>query len=454
MRQRVGGRRQQLPLVRHLRIHPRFETHADPLAGGEQQQHDRGHPEERLHQRVRDDRAHLALGTARHQPAQGQHRRGAQGGRRDAPTRQPPIERLDHLAAVRHARGQHRAPEQDDSREAAQLDHRHPWRPPVVRQPVPGHEDLVEVVGRRRPHAQQEPGTEQHDPAHLGGQGPVRPQRDHDHRGHRRQVQDGDRDVHAHEERPLRVSHPGHGERCRTRHRETAPDPHADPDHAARQVLEAGLAIHPRTLPGERPQERRGEHHRLHVQETKDDHRGRQLPDGVVQLRGRRQLPQHGQEHVRGRRRRPQQEIGPEQPRPPVVAPREKQQARVRDVPDQLGPEIGGEVAVRPAVVHPPQREQHQRHRHLDPGDRHESSRGTRDTRTGLRLGRSRGGRRRSPSAAGREQRSQCAQVVEQAAPGGRREPRATVPVHVLVPGDRIGRVADEAILIGATHRT
>ena len=201
--------------------------------------------------------------------------------------------------------------------------------------------------------------------------------------------------------------------------------------------------MHPGTRAGERPQERGREHERVHPRV------GEQLP--------RIDSPQQGQHHGWVHQRRVEQETGREHPRPPVAAHRQQQHARARYIPDQHGVEIDGQIAVLPVVVVPYPREQHQRRRHLDRGNGDEHVRGAADEDAGgqFRSGRCRRSWRRiRRGVEGFPDPRDHAQAVEQPAAGRRRQPRAPVPLHVLVQCQRLRHVDDDIVTTVVTHRT
>ena len=201
--------------------------------------------------------------------------------------------------------------------------------------------------------------------------------------------------------------------------------------------------MHPGTSASESPQERGREHERVHVRVAE------QLP--------RINSPQQGQHHGRLHQCRFEQEKGCEHPRPPVAAHCQQQHARAQGIPDEHAGHIDGQIAVLPVVVAPYPREQHQRRRHLDRGDGDDRVDGTADEDAGGRFGsgrRRRTWRRICRGVAGLADPCDHTQAVEQPAAGRRGQPRATVPLHVLVQRQCLRHVVDDVVTTVVTHRT
>ena len=162
----------------------------------------------------------------------------------------------------------------------------------------------------------------------------------------------------------------------------------------------------PRALARKRPQERRREQERGHVEGQEEPAvDGQVLEIGRVRRRWRRHLQDKGREHVQRRLGGLEEAIDAEQPGPPVPAtgPQQKAGGGGGGVRDELGRHEGSHLAVRAIVVAPGPRQQQQRGRHLEAGEADERVDGVAYARAAVEPGGRHGLRRRARHRAARQ---------------------------------------------------
>ena len=349
---------------------------------------------------------------------------------------------------MRHPHREHRVPEQRDPGEPEQRHQHDNRRPPKVGRPAARRECLDDIVAYPQPGAHQEPGTEERNTPRLIGRCRVRAQHHHHDCPQHQQIRSGEDRVEAYpEDRGIHVACPRDFHPHVARDPVEAADHHADQDHPAREVIEPGSAMHPRTLSSESPQKSGRKQERVHVGITEV---------GEAERLGRRHSQQEAQEHERIHQRGLQQEVHAKQPGSAIVTTSEQKQARGQRVPDEQGRHIDGVLAVLSMEVTPSPQGQRQGRRHLERGERDERVDGEAHEAAGVRFGlRRRPARPRiaSVGTANREHAAERAQVFERPAIGGRGEPRASLPLHLLAQRERVRHVDDEIVVVVVTHR-
>ena len=318
---------------------------------------------------------------------------------------------------------------------------------------MPRRERLDYLVRRQQPQVQEERAAEQYDPPYFIGRRRARAHRNDPSRRERLKILGSEGCINDHEDRSRPVAGPRELERHRPRDQEAAGNSHADGDHSSRQVIQPGSPMDAGILSGERPQKRWCEHVRVDVEVIQELARRGQFQDkGLEPVR--RHCPENRIQHVERRKRGHEEEKGPEQPGPPVTTSGKRQQNSCRRIRDQQSGQIEGEIAMLAVVVVPYPGEQRQRRRHLDNGDGDDHRKDASYEYTGVRIGagQRRADRRVSRGVTGREGPRQYAQVVENAAAGGRGEPRAALPLHVLIQRDGVRRVDDYVVRLRVTH--
>ena len=204
----------------------------------------------------------------------------------------------------------------------------------------------------------------------------------------------------------------------------------------------------PRALASERPQERRREQERGNVEGNEEPVGGRQVLEKGREFLRRRQLQDKGLEHEQRRLGGHEEAIDPQQPGPPVPATGPQQQAGACGMPDELGRQEDGHLAVLAKVVAPGPRQQQQRGRHLDGGDGDEHLDGAAHDSAAVGAGRLHGLGGLPSDRAARQHTLDDAQVLDLRALGARGQPCAPLPLHLLVQRERVRYVAYQIVTV------
>ena len=194
------------------------------------------------------------------------------------------------------------------------------------------------------------------------------------------------------------------------------------------------------TLPRERPQERGREQERVDVGCAER---------GEAERLRRRSAPEDGQGHDRTHQRGLEEEVHPQQPRPPVAAASEQEQAGGRRMSHQQGRQEEEVLAVLALQLAPAPQDKHQRRRHLERGEPHQRV----DRAAHQGAAESRRFRPRRPdvardTAGAGEDAAECAQVVQHRPLGRRRESRVPLPLDLPVARERVRHLDDETVVV------